>query len=75
MLAAQGRTYWFVVLLCIVLMVGCYAIIVRPWHAGWGATAQERAMPLPGDGLGTGAPAVTTRAVTITCLPASSGSG
>jgi hypothetical protein len=64
-MAANGRTYWSVILLCIALVVGCYALIVRPWHAGWGATVQQQTMPLPGDTLGAGAPAVTTRAVTI----------
>lgn len=61
----KGRTYWIVILLCMALLVGCYAFAVRPWHAGWGATAQEQVMSLPGDSLGVDAPAVTTRAVTI----------
>jgi hypothetical protein len=49
----------------VILVFAIYGIVVRPWHAGWGATAQEQAMTLPGDVLGAGAPAVTTRAVTI----------
>lgn len=65
MMAAKGRIYWIFIVLCIAFLVGCYALIVRPWHAGWGATAQEQVMLLPGDSLGAGAPAVTTRAVTI----------
>ncbi len=65
MMPAMKRTYWFVILLCTALLVGCYTFIVRPWHAGWGATRQEQTMALPGDSLGAGAPAATTRAVTI----------
>ncbi len=64
-MSAIQRTYWLMFFLGIALLVGCYAFVVRPWHAAWGATAQEQAMALPGDALGAGAPAVTTRAVTI----------
>jgi hypothetical protein len=69
MITANRRTTWLIFLLGLALLVGCYAFIVRPWHAGWGATAQEQVMPLPGDSLGADAPAVTTRAVTIHAPP------
>jgi hypothetical protein len=47
-----------------------YAAFVRPWHAGWGATAGEQRMALPGDTLAVNPAAVTTRAVTINAPPA-----
>jgi hypothetical protein len=56
---------WLPPLLFVILVAGAYTLFVRPWHAGWGATPAEQAMPLPGDALGAGAPAVTTRALTI----------
>ena len=65
MMPTKARTYGFGILLGVAVGIGCYAFVVRPWHAGWGATAQEQVMALPGDSLGAGAPAVTTRAVTI----------
>jgi hypothetical protein len=47
-----------------------YAAFVRPWHAGWGATADEQRMALPGDALAVNPSAVTTRAITIDAPPA-----
>lgn len=40
--------------------------LVRPWYLSWGATAEERRMPLPGDGIIPGARSQQTRAITIT---------
>jgi hypothetical protein len=59
------RTYWFLSFLLLALLAAGYGLLVRPWHAAWGATPEEQAMALPGDPLGAGAPAVTTRALTI----------
>ncbi len=67
---ANKRTFWLLLFLILALLAGSYAFVVRPWHAGWGATPEELIMPLPGDSLGAGARAVTTRAVTIHVPPA-----
>lgn len=42
----------------------------RRWHLTWGATPDEVAGPMPGDGLLDGAAFVATRAVTIGAPPA-----
>ena len=49
-LAAIGATFYFV---------------VRPWYLDWGATAQERTRPLPGDEIVAAASTQNTRAITI----------
>lgn len=46
-----------------------YTVFVRPWHAGWGATAGEQRMSLPGDTLAVNPAAVTTRAISIDAPP------
>jgi hypothetical protein len=46
-----------------------YAVVVRPWMLGWGATDAERSGPLPGDDVVPDARYVTTRAVTIDAPP------
>jgi hypothetical protein len=49
----------------VVASVAIYLGLVRPWQVRWGATADEVARAMPGDGiLGPGAPS-TTRAITI----------
>jgi hypothetical protein len=49
----------------VVAAVAIYLGLVRPWQVRWGATADEVARSMPGDGiLGLGAPS-TTRAITI----------
>jgi hypothetical protein len=49
----------------VVAAVAIYLVLVRPWQVRWGATADEVARSMPGDGiLGPGAPS-TTRAITI----------
>jgi hypothetical protein len=54
-----------VVLGVVVAAVAVYLGLVRPWQVRWGATADEAARAMPGDGiLGPGAPS-TTRAITI----------
>jgi hypothetical protein len=57
------------VLALFIVLVGIYAGYVRPWHARWGATADEQRMALPGDALAINPAAVTTRAVTIDAPP------
>lgn len=47
------------------ILVGLYGLAVRPWMLNWGATAEERRRPLPGDDALPDASYVTTRAVTI----------
>jgi hypothetical protein len=42
-----------------------YFLALRPWHRRWGATAEEVAMPLPGDELVPDPGYQHTRAVTI----------
>jgi hypothetical protein len=46
------------------LCVGFFAF-VRPWYLNWGATAEERRMPLPGDDIIPDARSQQTRAITI----------
>ena len=45
------------------------APLLRPWHSRWGATAEEIAMPMPGDGLVPGCQVTWTRAITIDASP------
>jgi hypothetical protein len=47
-----------------------YIVWLRPWHLGWGATDEERTMPLPGDDLNPEADLVATRAITVDASPA-----
>jgi protein-S-isoprenylcysteine O-methyltransferase Ste14 len=42
-----------------------YVTALRPLHLGWGATAEERGRPLPGDELVAGAQYRSTHAITI----------
>jgi hypothetical protein len=46
------------------------APLLRPWHRRWGATADEVAARMPGDGLLPGAQYRCTRAITIAAPPA-----
>lgn len=46
-----------------------YALIIRPWHLGWGATGRERSMPLPGDEIVIRPNMESTRAITIDAPP------
>ena len=46
-----------------------YVRVVRPWALRWGATDQEAARPLPGDGVVKKADYVATRAITIHAGP------
>jgi hypothetical protein len=50
-------------------LLAVYAKLVRPWARRWGATAEEAARPLPGDGLVAKADYVATRAITIDAPP------
>jgi hypothetical protein len=49
--------------------LAAYARLVRPWALRWGATKEEAARPLPGDGLVAKADFVATRAITIDAPP------
>ena len=42
-----------------------YLLVIRPWHRRWGATQEERQLPLPGDERVPEAGYEHTRAVTI----------
>jgi len=46
-----------------------YALAIRPWFLGWGATAAERSRSLPGDLLVPQANCTATRAITIEAPP------
>jgi len=47
------------------VVLALYLLAVRPWHLRWGASDQEVARAMPGDGLVDGAGS-TTRAITVT---------
>jgi hypothetical protein len=53
-LAAAGAAVWLV-----------FEVVVEPWYLNWGATAEERAMALPGDAIIPEAIEQQTRAITI----------
>lgn len=46
-----------------------YFFWIRPWHLGWGATDDEKEMPLPGDDVKPDAGIGVTHAVTINAAP------
>jgi hypothetical protein len=46
-------------------VVSVFLFLVRPWYLNWGATAEERVRPLPGDEIVPNAVGQTTRAITI----------
>ena len=50
-------------------LLAAYARLVRPWALRWGATKEEAARPLPGDGLVTKADYLATRAITVHAPP------
>jgi hypothetical protein len=68
-MTSKHKAAWLIPFLGLAILVAAYVIVVRPWHAGWGATPIERAMSLPGDSYAPPSPAVTTRAVTIHAPP------
>ena len=49
--------------------VAGYALAIRPWHLGWGATAEEAASALPGDAICPMADNQATHAITINAPP------
>lgn len=49
----------------IILLLGGYHYLIRPWHMRWGATRQEAQEELPGDELSDTKAFKSTRAVTI----------
>lgn len=46
-----------------------YTLKIRPWLLDWGATADERTRPLPGDDLVSNPTHISTRAITINAGP------
>jgi len=50
--------------LWLMAIVGCYVWAIKPWHLRWGATDEEIARVMPGDGLAAEAGAAT-RAISI----------
>jgi hypothetical protein len=52
-------------LIVIVLVFALYWLVIRPWHARWGATDDEVNRSLPGDGIAPAPNAQVTRAITI----------
>jgi len=57
---------WGLLLLLVILLSGVVFVwLGADWRAHWGATAEEVAMPLPGDELVENPVVVTTRAITI----------
>jgi hypothetical protein len=50
-------------------LLAAYTRLVRPWALRWGATKEEAARPLPGDGLVAKADYLATRAITIHAPP------
>ena len=45
--------------------LAAYALLIRPWHLGWGSTDAEREEPLPGDDLVPHPKHTATHAITI----------
>ncbi len=54
-----------VTLAALALLGLVFAVIVRPWYLGWGATAAEQSEALPGDAIVPHAATQETRAITI----------
>jgi hypothetical protein len=52
----------------LLVLVGLYFWVIKPWHLRWGATDEEATGAMPGDDLILGAGS-TTRAITITATP------
>ncbi len=60
-----GRTMARIVLIAIIAVAVAYLAFLRPMQMQWGATALERARPMPGDRVIGSATFVATRAVTV----------
>lgn len=59
-----------IVLLAIILLVGVYLIIIRPWQLKWGATDEELKMDYPGDSIVKDPDFHAIRGITINAEPA-----
>ena len=46
-------------------LTAVYLNVIRPWTLRWGATEEEAARPLPGDGLVRTAGFAATRAISV----------
>ncbi len=53
----------------LVVLIGFYLIVVRPWQLRWGATTEEVGLNLPGDALVTKPDFNATRAIVIAASP------
>lgn len=53
----------------LVLLVGLYTLVIRPWHQTWGATAAEASTPMSGDDLVPVPNWTVTRATSIDAPP------
>jgi hypothetical protein len=51
------------------LLIAVYLLLIRPTQLRWGATAEEVARSMPGDGLVSSPPFCATRAITIRGKP------
>jgi hypothetical protein len=49
----------------LLLVIGFYVVVIRPWHLRWGATDREVEMVLPGDAIAAPDAVSSTRAITI----------
>ncbi len=50
-------------------LLALYLTWIRPWHLRWGATDEEVAMSLPGDGIAQDPDFNATRAITVNASP------
>ncbi len=57
------------VLAILLLALGVYLLLIRPWHLRWGATDEEVSRRLPGDELVLSPSFDATRAVTVRARP------
>lgn len=46
-----------------------YALVIRPWHLGWGSTEEEQKMQIDGDEIKPDAGNIVTHAITINAPP------
>lgn len=60
----------FVTAAALIVGLGLYVGLFRPWHLRWGATSDEVRRAIPGDSLVQDPFEVTTRAITINAWPA-----
>lgn len=59
-----------IVILVIILLVGVYLLIIRPWQLKWGASDEELKMEYPGDNIVKDPDFNAVRGITINAKPA-----